>query len=107
MTCSTTDTLTGVRKKMVKNPINTKKPTSHDSKLWFERHHNLALYEREEKALELEYDDCDIAVPDRADKSALTIDEQIREIGFKGLKHAPVDDGEDDDVEEREEEEEE
>ena len=88
-------------------PLKYKRPSSRDSKLAFERRHNLALYEREEKALELEYDDCDIAVPDRGDKSALTIDEQIREIGFKGLKHAPVDDGEEDDVEEREEEEEE
>ena len=63
------------------------------------------MYEREEKALELEYDDCDIAVMTSADV-ALTIDEQIREIGFKGLKHAPVDDGDEEEVEDKEEEEE-
>jgi WD40 repeat protein len=85
-----------------------KKPTSHDSKLWFERHHNLALFEREEKALELEYDDCDIAVQDQ--KNNLTIDEQIREIGFKGLKSAPNDidvDGDDEELEDTQEVEEE
>merc|ERR1719474_576733 len=74
-----------------------KKPTSHDSKLWYEKHHNLSLFEREEKALELEYDDCDIAVQDQP--SNLSIDEQIREIGFKGLRSAPVDLDDDEDEE--------
>ena len=80
-------------------PYKYKKPTSHDSKLWFEKHQNLSLFEREEKALELEYDDCDIAVQD---KSNLTIDEQIREIGFKGLRSAPMDMDEDEEEEEEE-----
>lgn len=80
-------------------PYKYKKPTSHDSKLWFEKHQNLSLFEREEKALELEYDDCDIAVQD---KSNLTIDEQIREIGFKGLRSAPMDVDEDEDDDEEE-----
>ena len=76
-----------------------KKPTSHDSKLWFEKHQNLSLFEREEKALELEYDDCDIAVQDP--NTNLSIDEQIREIGFKGLRStAPVDMDEDEEEEE-------
>ena len=82
-------------------PYKYKKPTSHDSKLWFEKHHNLSLFEREEKALELEYDDCDIAVQDQT--SNLSIDEQIREIGFKGLRSAPMDVDEDEDEEEEEE----
>ena len=57
----------------------------------------------QEKALELEYDDCDIAVQD---KSNLTIDEQIREIGFKGLRSAPMDmdDDDEDETEEKVEE---
>ena len=79
-------------------PHKYKKPTSHDSKLWFEKHHSLSLFEREEKALELEYDDCDIAVQDRT--SSLDIDEQIREIGFKGLRSAPMDLDEDEEDEE-------
>merc|ERR1712098_217889 len=66
----------------VDKPLKYKRPSSRDSRLWVERHHNLALFEREEKALELEYDDCDIAVPDRPEGADLTIDEQIREIGF-------------------------
>ena len=88
---------------MNEKPYKYKKPTSHDSKLWFEKHHSLSLFEREEKALELEYDDCDIAVQD---KSNLTIDEQIREIGFKGLRSAPMDmdDDDEDETEEKVEE---
>ena len=70
-------------------PHKYKRPTSHDSKLWFEEHHNRALFEREERAMELDYDDCDVAVNDKSE--GLTIDEQMREIGFKGLKCAPKD----------------
>ena len=88
-------------------PLKYKRPSSRDSKRWFERHHSLALFEREEKALELEYDDCDIAVQDRPGDTSLTIDEQIREIGFKGLKHAPVEEEDEEEVVEREEESEE
>ena len=81
-------------------PHKYKKPTSHDSKLWFEKHHTLSLFEREEKALELEYDDCDIAVQEQA--NSLSIDEQIREIGFKGLRSAPIDLDEDEEEDEEE-----
>ena len=68
-----------------------KKPVSHDSRAWYEAHHSLALFEREtvEAVVELEYDDCDIAVPGLDSQHNLDIDEQIREIGFKGLKSLP------------------
>ena len=85
-------------------PLKYKRPTSRDSRLWYERHQSLALFEREEeRPLELDYDDCDIAVVDKTedDEGLRTIDDQIREIGFKGLKSVPIgtcdeDDDEDD-----------
>merc|ERR1719186_55454 len=72
-------------------PLKYKRPTSHDSQLYYEKHHNLYMFEREDRALELEYDDCDIAVQDKAEER--TIDEQIREIGFQGLKSAASSNG--------------
>ena len=66
-------------------PHKYKRPTSSDSQLWFEQqqqhqHQSLSMFEREnEKIVELEYDDCDVTVQDKT----LTIDEQIRTIGFQ------------------------
>jgi hypothetical protein len=65
-------------------PHKYRRPTSHDSKMWFEQHrHHLSMFERDLKIMELEYDDCDITVNSDKDKG-LTIDEQIRKIGFHG-----------------------
>ena len=45
------------------------------------------MFEREaERIVEMEYDDCDVTVADKT----LSIDEQIRKIGFQGLKQAIV-----------------
>eukprot|EP00095_Tigriopus_kingsejongensis_P009945 maker-scaffold981_size73921-snap-gene-0.19 protein:Tk09945 transcript:maker-scaffold981_size73921-snap-gene-0.19-mRNA-1 annotation:"low quality protein: wd repeat and fyve domain-containing protein 3" len=67
-------------------PHKYKKPTSLDSKLWHEQHHPLSMFERdsEQVILEMEFDDCDVTVQDKT----LTIDEQIKKIGFHGLKSA-------------------
>eukprot|EP00094_Tigriopus_californicus_P005213 TCALIF_05026-PB protein Name:"Similar to WDFY3 WD repeat and FYVE domain-containing protein 3 (Homo sapiens)" AED:0.04 eAED:0.04 QI:7/0.93/0.68/1/1/1/16/134/3650 len=66
-------------------PHKYKKPTSFDSKLWHEQHHRLTMFEREcEQIVEMEFDDCDVTVQDKT----LTIDEQIKKIGFQGLKSA-------------------
>jgi hypothetical protein len=67
-------------------PHKYRRPTSYDSRRWYEIHHDLAMFERESERLsvELEYDDCDVAVQDKS----LTIDEQIRNIGFQGLRTA-------------------
>ena len=63
------------------------KPTSSDSKLWYEQHHTMAMFEREEGAVvELEYDDCDVTM--QLTDTTLPIEEQIRSIGFQGLKTA-------------------
>ena len=84
-------------------PLKYKRPTSFDSKLWYERHHNNSLFEREERGLELDYDDCDISVSDKTQN--MTIDEQMREIGFKGLKPSQRDiDAVDEDGEEESDE---
>jgi len=44
------------------------------------------MFEREDEKVvdDLEYDDCDVTVPDKS----LTIDEQMRKIGFQSLKKA-------------------
>ena len=55
--------------------IKYRKPTSFDSMLW---------YEKEDQQIDLEYDDCDIAVTDKS--VPLTIEEQIKELKFKGVK---------------------
>ena len=82
-------------------PLKYKRPTSFDSKLWYERHHNMSLFERDDQGLELDYDDCDIAVNDKDPN--LTIDEQMREIGFKGVApSARIVDANDDDPEDEE-----
>lgn len=65
-------------------PLKYKRPTSSDSRLWYEqKHHSLSMFEREQSENkivdELEYDDCDVTVQDKT----LTIDEQIRTIGFQ------------------------
>jgi hypothetical protein len=72
----------------VMRPLKYKRPTSRDSRFWYERHQSLALFEREEeRQLELDYDDCDVAVKmDEEDDGGghmRSIDDQIREIGFK------------------------
>ena len=73
-----------------------KKPTSHDSQLWFEQHQNLtllrsnsgglALHEEHKKIVE-EYDDCDVSVVDDVNNpsqdSNINIDEEMRKMGFK------------------------
>ena len=77
-----------------------KRPTSFDSKVWFEKHHQISMFEREkteeQKMVELEYDDCDVRVQEL---KSLPIDEQIRNIGFQGLKNAIVDKGQRDEEE--------
>ena len=50
--------------------------------------------------MELDYDDCDIAVVEKSAEEDASIDDQIREIGFKGLKSVPRDSGEEDEEEE-------
>ena len=63
------------------------KPASRDSKLWYEQHHTMAMFERDEGAVvELEYDDCDVTM--NLTDTTLPIEEQIRSIGFQGLKTA-------------------
>ena len=63
------------------------KPSSRDSKLWYEQHHTMAMFERDEGAeVELEYDDCDVTM--NLTDTTLPIEEQIRSIGFQGLKTA-------------------
>ena len=61
-----------------------RRPSSLDSKLWYEKHRSIAMFERSEDSEDLvvEYDDCDVTVRD------LSIDEQIRKIGFQGLTAA-------------------
>ena len=61
-----------------------KKPTSHDSQLWFEQHRNMSLLESscgadQDKKLVEEYDDMIVVVDD----VNLDIDEEMRKIGFK------------------------
>ena len=51
--------------------------------------HQLSMFEREQKVVEeLDYDDCDITV--NGNNKSLTIDEQMRKIGFQGIKSALV-----------------
>ncbi len=74
-----------VEKEAEEKPHKYRRPTSADSARWFKQHQSLTMFEREdERIVEMEYDDCDIAVQDKT----LSIDEQIRKIGFQGLKHA-------------------
>ncbi len=67
-------------------PLKYKRPTSLDSLRWHDRFaakgnsSRMLLDEDDETEalVEMEYDDCDVAVPDHKD---LTIDEQMRKIG--------------------------
>jgi hypothetical protein len=73
-------------------PHKYKKPASRDSKLWYEQHQSLAMFERKEskssdhQRIVEEYDDCDVTVT--AANEIPSIDEQMRNIGFQGLKTA-------------------
>ncbi len=74
-----------VEKEAEEKPHKYRRPSSADSARWYRQHQSLTMFEREdERIVEMEYDDCDIAVQDKT----LSIDEQIRKIGFQGLKHA-------------------
>ncbi len=95
-----------VEREAEEKPHKYRRPTSADSARWFRQHQSLSMFEREdERIVEMEYDDCDVAVTDKN----LSIDEQIRTIGFQGLKHAigqaTVKKGEGDEDGEEEEEE--
>ena len=71
-------------------PHKYRRPMSRDSKMWFKQHrHQLSMFEREQKVVEEpDYDDCDITV--NGNNKSLTIDEQMRKIGFQGIKSALV-----------------
>ena len=70
-------------------PHKYKRPTSFDSRSWYEQHHAISMFERDlDRTIEQEYDDCDVAITNSETKS-LTIDEQMRKIGFSGLKKHP------------------
>ena len=61
-------------------------PSDHVSE---QHRHQLSMFEREQKVVEeLDYDDCDITV--NGNNKSLTIDEQMRKIGFQGIKSALV-----------------
>ena len=66
-----------------------RKPTSHDSQLWFEQYHQaLRLLEEgrlpnvEDQKIVDEYDDCDVTVDFNHD---INIEEEMRKIGFKSI----------------------
>ena len=61
-----------------------KRPSSSDSKTWYEKHRSIAMFERGnleevDNVVATEYDDCDVTVT----TSNGDIDEQIRKIGFQ------------------------
>ena len=64
-------------------PHKYKKPSSHDSRLWYERHRSLAMFERENRFVAMEYDDCDVSVGE-------TIDDHMRSIGFQVQVYLPA-----------------
>lgn len=73
----------------IDKPHKYKKPSSHDSKLWYEQHRAFCMFERKStsddasKIVE-EYDDCDVSVT-TTNEEITSIDEEMRKIGFQAL----------------------